>query len=117
MGFTALIFTTSVLECLISRVLAVMRQGRTNAVVLISEQIRQFDLRVRFQIVSHTFSQPECPPNGTLTAPRSLSYVSVMIKILTTKTLETLKPATGKRYEVRDAKTTGLIVSLSIHSN
>lgn len=36
-----------------------------------------------------------------------------MRKTLTTKTLEALKPATAKRYEVRDAKTTGLLVRVS----
>lgn len=36
-----------------------------------------------------------------------------MKQMLTTKSLDAMKPATAKRYEVRDAKTPGLLVRVS----
>ena len=49
----------------------------------------------------------------TLTRGFWVSYNVRMTQTLTTKSLDAMKPATTKRYEVRDAKTPGLHVRVS----
>ena len=52
-------------------------------------------------------------PNHALTYSFWVSYNGRMEQLLTTKTLDALKPATGKRDEVRNIKVPGLHVRVS----
>ena len=56
---------------------------------------------------------PYCPSNHTLTRGCWASYCRYMKQTLTTKSINALKPAAVKRYDVRDAKVQGLHIRVS----
>lgn len=58
--------------------------------------------------------KPYSAPNHTLTRGCWVPYDALMKQTLTTKSIEALKPATAKRYEVRDIKTPGLHLRVSV---
>jgi len=68
--------------------------------------------------MSHAATEPlnfvHSSPNHTLTRGFLVSYDVRMKQTLTTKSLDAMQPAAAKRYEVRDAKTPGLHVRVSI---